>query len=140
MRGSASNAEAGCSGRAAKGTGSSMAEIELCKLDDIPEGGSKGFLLDYRQPPAEIFVVRRDGEVRAYVNSCPHTGAPLDWMPDQFLNLDKTLIQCATHHALFRIEDGYCVAGPCAGASLSPVPVKLRHGRVLVVGPVERHS
>jgi nitrite reductase/ring-hydroxylating ferredoxin subunit len=28
------------------------------------------------------------------------------------------MIQCATHGALFLIESGECVAGPCAGQSL----------------------
>jgi len=35
------------------------------------------------------------------------------------------LIQCATHGALFRIRDGYCVAGPCAGQGLIPLEVKV---------------
>ncbi len=30
-----------------------------------------------------------------------------------------SLIQCATHGALFLIESGECVAGPCAGQFLA---------------------
>ncbi|MEE8263379.1 MAG: Rieske (2Fe-2S) protein, partial [Gammaproteobacteria bacterium] len=41
------------------------------------------------------------------------------WVPDQFLDETGNLLQCATHGALFRIEDGFCVAGPCTGASLT---------------------
>jgi len=80
----------------------------------------------------EIFVVFKNDDYFVYGNSCPHTGSPLDWMPDQFLNLDKTLIQCATHNALFRIEDGYCVSGPCTGQSLQPIPVKVLDGVVVI--------
>jgi nitrite reductase/ring-hydroxylating ferredoxin subunit len=71
--------------------------------------------------------------VVAYRNSCPHTGGPLDWVPDQFLNLDGDLIQCATHDALFRIEDGVCVKGPCVGRSLTAVPVVIEAQQVSVV-------
>jgi len=33
-----------------------------------------------------------------------------------------SLIQCATHGALFLIESGECIAGPCAGQSLTALP------------------
>ena len=65
------------------------------------------------------FLVRHGGRVLAYVDSCPHTGAPLNWEPDRFLDIDQRYIQCATHGALFRIDDGLCVQGPCAGQSLA---------------------
>ena len=41
--------------------------------------------------------------------------------PDQFLDPSNSLIQCATHGALFLIENGECVAGPCAGQSLTAI-------------------
>ena len=81
----------------------------------------------------DVFIVRLGRQVFAYLNSCPHTGGPLDWMPDQFLNLDRDYIQCATHAALFRISDGYYVAGPCAGERLTSVPVIVDAGEVVVL-------
>jgi len=41
-------------------------------------------------------------------------------------------IVCATHGATFRPEDGYCIAGPCAGDRLEPVAVRVERGIVLV--------
>ena len=35
------------------------------------------------------------------------------------------MILCATHGALFRIEDGHCLSGPCVGESLTPLPVSI---------------
>jgi nitrite reductase/ring-hydroxylating ferredoxin subunit len=67
------------------------------------------------------------------MNSCPHTGGPLDWVPDQFLSLDRNYIQCATHNALFRFSDGYCVSGTCAGDQLTSVPVAIDDGEVVIV-------
>lgn len=78
----------------------------------------------------EVFVVRKEQSFYVYENACPHTGGPLDWMPNRFLSLDKTHIQCSTHHALFAIESGYCVAGPCAGQYLKSVHVVVRDGNV----------
>lgn len=104
----------------------------LCRLSELPDPGSKSVVVDQEGKLRELFVVRRGAAAYAYLNSCPHTGAPLDWMPDQFLNIDGTLIQCATHHALFRMEDGFCVSGPCAGQALQSVPVRVEGELVIL--------
>lgn len=109
-----------------------MATIELCSLNDIDIQGSRGFSIDTLQGRDELFVVRSGNAVFVYRNSCPHTGGPLDWVPDQFLSIDSDWIQCATHDALFRIEDGVCVKGPCAGQSLKPVAVEIIGDSVMV--------
>jgi nitrite reductase/ring-hydroxylating ferredoxin subunit len=90
----------------------------LCRLRELPDGTSRGFSVATPSGSLELFVVSKDGGIFAYRNSCPHTGAPLDWLPDRFLTMDGTMIQCATHDARFRIRDGLCVAGPCAGRRL----------------------
>jgi hypothetical protein len=35
---------------------------------------------------------------------------------------------CATHAASFRIEDGFCIAGPCVGGSLEKLELVTRNG------------
>jgi nitrite reductase/ring-hydroxylating ferredoxin subunit len=80
-------------------------------------------------------LVRRGDQVFGYRNACPHTGAPLDWQPDRFLDAGGELIQCATHGALFRIDDGACLWGPCAGQSLTPLSLVVREGMVLLWRP-----
>jgi nitrite reductase/ring-hydroxylating ferredoxin subunit len=102
----------------------------LCRLDDIPEPGGRGFRIGHGSETRALFVVRKGGRVFAYENSCPHTGSPLDWVPDRFLDLEKRHILCATHGALFRIADGYCLAGPCAGKSLKSVSITVTSGCV----------
>ncbi len=109
-----------------------VTQQRLCRLEDVADPGTRGFTLQTQQGLQDIFLVRRGAFVYAYLNHCPHTGSPLDWQPDQFLNLDRTLIQCATHLALFRIDDGRCVAGPCTGQSLTPIAVTLADGWVIV--------
>ena len=105
----------------------------LCRLDEIAAPGSKGFSLGSGTERLEIFVVRNARGVFAYENICPHTWIPLDWVPDQFLSHDKARILCATHGAVFRIEDGRCLYGPCMGKSLAPVAIEVADGSVVLV-------
>ncbi|SDI10657.1 Ferredoxin subunit of nitrite reductase or a ring-hydroxylating dioxygenase [Pseudomonas benzenivorans] len=86
----------------------------LCAPHELAEGQSRGFEI----AGDKLFAVRKDGRLFAYRNRCPHRGIPLEWLPDQFLDHSASLIQCATHGALFLIESGECVAGPCAGQAL----------------------
>ena len=110
-----------------------MTKTRLCDLDDIADGGSEGFIADTAAGKRALMVIRRGDKVFAYVNSCPHIGSPLDLQPGRFLNREGTLILCTTHGALFRIEDGFCVFGPCAEKSLISVKTEIRDGAVYVM-------
>ena len=107
-----------------------MSSAVLCRVDEIGDPGSRGFRFGSGTELRLIFLVRHGGRIRAYENSCPHTGSPLDFRPDGFFDIDKRHILCATHGALFRIEDGYCLAGPCAGQGLKPVAITIESGRI----------
>ncbi|MET0377856.1 MAG: Rieske (2Fe-2S) protein [Spongiibacteraceae bacterium] len=102
--------------------------IALCPLDAIDPAGAKGFEVD----GYSLLVVRRDRQLFAYHNRCPHLGVELNWLPDQFLDRDGELIQCATHGALFLIDGGRCIAGPCRGKSLQPIPCALVDGHIAI--------
>ena len=104
--------------------------FSLCNADDISDPGSKAFEIQQGRQTISLFVVHKDGIFRAYVNSCPHTGANLDWQEDQFLDLDNMFIQCSTHDALFEIDSGECVAGPCIGDSLQRIDLVIEDGRI----------
>ena len=106
----------------------------ICALDRLSEPGSFGFSVESAGARVEGFVVRRDGEVFAYRNSCPHTGSPLDWVDHQFLDIEGALIQCAVHDARFLIESGECVFGPCPGESLEALPIRVQHDNVYLLG------
>ncbi len=108
-----------------------MAGQRICRLEEIPDGEARGFTIAGEEGRRDIFVFRDGERVVGYVNSCPHAGSPLDWVEDRFMAPDDDLFQCATHGARFRTSDGFCVAGPCAGASLTAVPVTLRDGEVI---------
>ncbi|MGA7991027.1 MAG: NUDIX domain-containing protein [Thermoanaerobaculia bacterium] len=73
-----------------------------------------------------ILVATPDG-ARAYRNACPHVPIPLDRGGEPLLT-EEGFLACRNHGALFAVEDGFCVAGPCAGESLEPIAVESRRG------------
>jgi nitrite reductase/ring-hydroxylating ferredoxin subunit len=111
-------------------------ERVLCAVDDLAETPCRGFRVGDGPWPLSGFVVRKGNTIRAYLNRCPHAGHPLDLKPDQFLAPDHSLIVCSSHGALFEIDTGYCVDGPCAGESLVSIPVELVSGHVLLADGV----
>lgn len=110
----------------------SKKKIRVCHLDDLADPDSRGFTCWQDDAVMEGFVVRQGARVTAFVNSCPHTGASLNWSPDQFLDVEGQFIQCSLHGALFRLEDGVCVRGPCVGQSLQSLRVALQAGMIWV--------
>lgn len=97
---------------------------KLCYLVDIAPGSSLGF------SALGIFAVRSpDGfAVYLYRNLCPHLQVPLEWQPNRFLDASGSMIECANHAALFVIENGLCVAGPCRGKRLQAIACEVRDG------------
>ncbi len=100
--------------------------IPLCQLDEIPDGGSRG--LELQDEP--LLAVRQGQQVFVYRNNCPHANLPLEWVPDQFLDSSGTLIHCANHGALFTIDTGECISGPCIGDALESLPCEVADGVV----------
>lgn len=104
----------------------------LIDIDDIDDGDSAGVIGDVNGLPTSLIAVRKGLMVYLYLNTCPHIGAPLDFEPGRFLNLERDLIQCSLHGALFVIETGACVEGPCIGKHLTPVASVVRDGKVFL--------
>ena len=105
--------------------------MHICPVDDIEEPGCKGISV----AGEALFIIRQNGRFYVYRNRCPHLGIELNWLPDQFLNNDRNLIQCSTHGALFQITTGECLAGPCQGSWLEPVPFDVNpQGELILAG------
>ena len=105
----------------------------ICRIDDIPQSSACGFEIISNEAPVNIVIVNWKNELFAYRNSCPHTGVTLEWIPNHFFNGDNTFLQCSTHGALFRPDDGFCVAGPCTGKSLEKLPITIIKKSVYLV-------
>ena len=103
----------------------------VCLLGDIADGSAREFRFGEGRETFRLVVLRRGEGVRGYVNFCPHFSLPLNSEPDRFLLFGGRLY-CANHTAAFRIEDGYCEDGPCAGDWLERVPLTLEQGIVRI--------
>lgn len=90
----------------------------LCLASDLDNNQSKGFEIENSEA---VFLVKKSDQIYGYQNHCPHLGVNLEWKEDQFLDSTDTLIQCAMHGALFSVESGLCVSGPCRGQNLKTI-------------------
>ena len=110
-----------------------MARLErlICASAALAERGpGVRFRIGDGAPGERGFAIRCNGEVHAYVNECPHVGTELDWQPGEFFDIAGLYLVCSTHGALFEPGTGYCVAGPCRGASLRPLAIREHDGQV----------
>lgn len=75
-------------------------KVEFCKVDEIPEKGSKIVPFFGR----EVHVFKANGRPRAVANVCLHFGGPLECQDGKFV--------CPWHNAEYAMEDGRRLAGP----------------------------
>lgn len=105
----------------------------LCRLAEMPE--AQAHLVEAPGGMLEdaLVLVRRGAQVDGYVNKCPHMGFSLDWKTERIVLGGGKFLRCVHHGALFRIEDGVCVAGPCLDERLTPVALEVVDGEVRLV-------
>ena len=82
-------------------------------------------------------VINYGGNLHAFRNLCRHQPRPLDYGDEEFMDISGRYIECRHHAALFEPDSGFCVSGPCAGASLFKYPVSIVDGKIVVRIPQE---
>jgi nitrite reductase/ring-hydroxylating ferredoxin subunit len=102
----------------------------LCTLADLEATGAKEVILTNGDQRLSVVVVTFQGQVYAYVNSCPHARLPLNWRDDQFFDPTGQYLFCANHAASFDVATGQCVRGPGKGKALNPYPIRVADGAV----------
>ncbi len=81
-----------------------------------------------------VLLVRRNAVVFAWLDRCPHMGVSLRWPPRSFVPGGGRYLECINHMAVFRVEDGVCVAGPCVGERLTPLVIDVEDGDIWLCG------
>ncbi len=109
-------------------------DAPLIALEAIPDGGFAEVEAVVDGDAESLVLYREGGQVRAWLNVCPHAGRRLDWSPGQFLKSKDGLLICAAHGASFELVNGECVAGPCRGEALRVVSVAVRDGVITLGG------
>lgn len=106
----------------------------VCASSDLDEGGD-GVRFEVPERAGELapaFVVRFDGQPRAYLNRCGHVPVELDWQPGRFFDNSGLYLICATHGAMYDAGTGACAGGPCRGRGLATLRVCEAEGSVWV--------
>jgi nitrite reductase/ring-hydroxylating ferredoxin subunit len=106
-------------------TRSSLVDDEIIGVDAVIDGEVES-----------IMIYSKAGDLRAWLNVCPHAGRRLDYAPGRFLR-DQGRLVCAAHGASFELVGGECIAGPCRGAHLREVVVTDGADGALAFGPVK---
>lgn len=112
----------------------------ICPMDMIPVGGATPFDLaeldsEGNPRPLRIVIVRKTPtDYRCYVNTCPHDGAWLNIGSGGFFDASGAHLRCGKHGALFAIDSGICLDGPCQGERLRAIPAETLRGDVCISG------
>lgn len=88
--------------------------------------------IDLEDGSRQLIITRSGDAVRVFLNSCPHRGVRLDWIPGRFLDESACWLQCSTHGALFEPSSGKCVEGPCRGRHLIALDAQERTDGIYV--------
>jgi 3-phenylpropionate/trans-cinnamate dioxygenase ferredoxin component len=92
-----------------------MVSIKVARTDELKSGEHK--VLDLGTRALVVFNV--DGKFFAIDERCPHKGGPLG----EGL-VDGLTVKCPWHGAVFSLEDGHGVSGPCGnGVNCYPVTI-----------------
>ncbi|MBD8893301.1 Rieske (2Fe-2S) protein [Roseibium litorale] len=120
-----------------RGTAGGEAGTWICRALDIGEGEARGFG-PFDDSKRKVIVVRHNGALHAWLDACPHysTGTPMAWKTDAYLNGDRTHLTCHSHNALFQMDTGKCVLGPCLGQNLKRIEIAVdEEGDVYIAAP-----
>jgi len=105
----------------------------ICASDELQDGGrGVRFEIERNGVAEPCFLVRHDGQARAFFNRCGHLPVELDWQEGEFFDDSGLYLICATHGALYSPESGRCLGGRCNGKGLQPVAVCEIDGQIFL--------
>jgi nitrite reductase/ring-hydroxylating ferredoxin subunit len=109
--------------------------LVLCELSALPLGRTCLFKVGQRT----VIALNTHAGYRVYLNRCPHLFIPLNWGDNVNLDNEGKYLRCETHGALFTLEDGDCILGPCKGEALWALDVSIKNNQ-LWIDPSEIES
>lgn len=114
-------------------------EYELVTIEKkLAEGETTVFQFrDCAGMTSEGLVIRYEGKLHAFRNVCRHQPLSLDYGDGDFLTDDGRYLLCRNHGALFEPDSGFCVSGPCSGATLTKYEVEEQDGKITIRIPIE---
>ncbi len=86
---------------------------------------SKTLVVQAKGLDKAVVLIKHEGDVKAYINNCPHQDVPLNEAYKIDVNPFEKTMKCSVHDAFFRIEDGLCIEGPCWDEALQTVDISV---------------
>ncbi|MFT5397064.1 MAG: nitrite reductase/ring-hydroxylating ferredoxin subunit [Gammaproteobacteria bacterium] len=105
----------------------------VCEVETLKSSGCYGWESVINDLLVQCFIIYHQNKILSYLNRCPHTGVNLEWLPHQFLDRNNEFIQCATHGALFNIENGLCIHVPCVADKLEVVENAIIESKIYLI-------
>lgn len=109
----------------------SRTQISVCARGELQGDVVKAVALPRGsdgRPREALVLLGSDGEPRAYLNRCRHLPIPIDGGSKRYLTQGGEHLLCGTHGAMFRRDDGVCIAGPCLKLALESIPIVEENG------------
>ena len=104
-----------------------MAEVTVCRLDELPDAGAQEFDVE----GTRVAVVRIDGDVYAVGAECTHQSVPL---AEGDVDPDTCHIECWKHGSSFSLLTGQPDALP-ATRPIAVYAARVEAGAVVVTVP-----
>ena len=101
----------------------------------LREAAARSFETKMRGQIFQGFVIFKGGKYFAYQNLCQHLPITLDLNDENFFNHERQFLQCHMHGALYEVETGLCVGGPCLGAKLIALEFEERVSEIVIKIP-----
>lgn len=101
------------------------------------ELSTQSFQVKFKGRIVRGFAVSRGGDYFAYLNRCQHLPVTLDLNDNEFFTHDKKFLQCHMHGAIYEIDSGLCVGGPCQGASLLKLSLEEEEDEIVITVPAD---
>ena len=111
-----------------------MSAITVSKKN-FKDFSAQSFTTKIRGEVFHGFVIKKNNKYFAYQNLCRHLSVTLDLNDADFFTHDKKHLQCQMHGAIYEIETGLCIAGPCVGAKLISIPFSEEENRLVIKVP-----
>jgi nitrite reductase/ring-hydroxylating ferredoxin subunit len=109
-----------------------MGQSVAVSKKNFPDQSARSFKATVKGRIFRGLVVKKAGKFYAYQNLCQHLPITLDLNDDKFFNHENTHLQCHMHGAMYELDTGICIAGPCVGAKLVSLSFTEEESRLVV--------
>ena len=108
----------------------SLDAVILCETNEF--GDKQAIKVAHPHKEISVVIIQKEQRFYAYENVCPHFSVQLDYKEGQFSLYQNQVIMCAHHSALFDIETGMCIDGPCKGKHLQVISIEHINNQILL--------